>query len=126
MSDRGLILFAHGARDPRWAVPFEAMAQHIRSRQPGRPVTLAFLEFMTPDLEQAAGTLVQAGCRQIDLVPMFLGSGGHVRKDLPAKLDALQLQHAGTSFTLHPAIGEVDSVLRAMAEAALALAGAAA
>ena len=28
----GLILFAHGARDPRWAEPFEAVAARVRER----------------------------------------------------------------------------------------------
>jgi sirohydrochlorin cobaltochelatase len=30
----GLILFAHGARDPRWAAPFEAVAARIRAQRP--------------------------------------------------------------------------------------------
>jgi sirohydrochlorin ferrochelatase len=28
---QGLILFAHGARDPRWAAPFEAVAARVRA-----------------------------------------------------------------------------------------------
>ena len=27
---RGLLLFAHGARDPRWALPFEDVAARVR------------------------------------------------------------------------------------------------
>jgi len=46
----GLILFAHGARDPRWALPFEAVAARVRAQRPGVPVRLAFLEFMAPTL----------------------------------------------------------------------------
>jgi sirohydrochlorin ferrochelatase len=30
----GLILFAHGARDPRWAEPFEAVAARMCARGP--------------------------------------------------------------------------------------------
>jgi sirohydrochlorin cobaltochelatase len=30
----GLILFAHGARDPRWAEPFLAIAERIRVADP--------------------------------------------------------------------------------------------
>jgi sirohydrochlorin cobaltochelatase len=46
----GLILFAHGARDPRWATPFEAVAAAVRAARPGLPVRLAFLAFMSPTL----------------------------------------------------------------------------
>ena len=80
---QGLILFAHGARDPRWAAPFQDMAARIQRARPGVPLRLAFLEFMTPHLPQAAAELVADGCTRIDLLPLFLGSGGHVRKDLP-------------------------------------------
>ena len=31
-----IVLFAHGARDPRWAEPFEAIAARIRAAAPGR------------------------------------------------------------------------------------------
>jgi sirohydrochlorin cobaltochelatase len=54
---------------------------------------------------------------------MFLGAGGHVRKDLPLLLDELRQAHPGLSVTLQPAIGEIDSVVAAMAQAALAQLG---
>lgn len=117
----GLILFAHGARDPRWSAPFEAMAAHIRTRDPDRTLRLAYLEFMTPNLADAAAELVAQGCSHIDLMPVFLGVGGHVRSDLPRLLGELQQRHAGVAFTLHPAVGEIGSVVRAMADATLDL-----
>ena len=117
----GLILFAHGARDPRWAAPFEAVAARLRRAHADVPVRLAFLEFMRPTLPEAGAELVAAGCSQVAVLPMFLGAGGHVRKDLPLLLDAMQAAHPATAFTLHAAIGEIDSVVAAMAEAAAAL-----
>ncbi len=81
---RGLLLLAHGARDPSWAAPFEAVAQRIRSREPGLSVELGYLEFMAPGLVGAGDTLAGLGCGHVDVVPLFLGAGGHVRKDLPA------------------------------------------
>jgi len=117
---RGLILFAHGARDPRWAIPFEAVAERVRTLQPGAAVRLAYLEFMSPNLPEAGAELARAGCTHIEVVPMFLGAGGHVRKDLPALLDAMRAAHPGLQLTLHTAVGEIDSVMAAMAEAAVA------
>ena len=116
----GLILFAHGARDPRWAAPFEAVAAAVRAARPGLPVRLAFLEFMAPTLPEAGAGLAAAGCTHITVLPMFLGAGGHVRKDLPLLLDELRAAHSGLVVTLQPAIGEIDSVVAAMAAAALA------
>jgi len=118
---RGVLLFAHGARDPRWAEPFEAVAQRVRRRDPALAVRLAFLEFMTPNLREAGEELAAAGCARVDVLPLFLGAGGHVRKDLPELLAELRAAHAGITWHLRHAIGEVDSVIDAMADAALRL-----
>lgn len=119
---QAIILFAHGARDPAWAAPFEAVAAALRAQAPGVTVQLAFLEFMTPTLPAAGAALALQGCTSVTVVPLFLGAGGHVRKDLPVLLDTLRKDHPGTQWRLSPAIGEVESVTRAMADAAWVLA----
>jgi sirohydrochlorin cobaltochelatase len=116
----GVLLFAHGARDSRWALPFEDVAERVRTRAPGVPVELAFLEFMTPGLVEAGHRLAGAGCERIEVVPLFLGAGGHVRKDIPALLAELEAVHPQVHWMLRPAIGELDSVIEAMAQAAIA------
>lgn len=118
----GVLLFAHGARDPAWAAPFEGVAARLRARAPDLQVALGFLEFMRPSLAEAGTALARAGCRQVRVVPLFLGAGGHVRKDLPALLEALRVAQPECSFSLAPAVGELDAVVGAMAEAARALA----
>ena len=115
----GLVLFAHGARDPRWALPFEAVAERVRAQRPGVPVRLAFLEFMSPSLPEAGAELAAAGCARVEVLPLFLGAGGHVRKDLPLLMDALRAAHPACSYTLHAAVGEVDCVVDAMADVAV-------
>ena len=115
----GLILFAHGARDARWALPFEAVAARVQAQRPATPLRLAYLEFMSPTLPEAGAELAAAGCSRIQVLPMFLGAGGHVRQDLPLLIDALTAAHPGLSVRLLPAVGEIDSVSAAMAAAAL-------
>ncbi|MFN9708452.1 MAG: sirohydrochlorin chelatase [Burkholderiales bacterium] len=113
----GILLFAHGARDPRWAAPFEAVAEHIQALEPSAPVRLAFLEFMSPDLLEAGQELADKGCQRITIAPLFLGAGGHVRKDLPLLLEQLRQRHPQVKWFLIPAIGEMSSVSDAMAHA---------
>ena len=76
---------------------------------------------MTPTLAEASEQLIDAGCDCIHVVPLFLGAGGHVRKDLPELLAQFALRHPRVEFELHPAIGEVEEVVDAMARAALTL-----
>jgi sirohydrochlorin cobaltochelatase len=118
MTSRGLLLFAHGARDARWAEPFDEVARRARLREPAWQVQLAFLEFMAPGLAEAGDRLAEAGCGEVDIVPLFLGAGGHVRKDLPLLVDALRAAHPQVQWRLQSAIGEQDSVIEAMAVAA--------
>lgn len=118
---RGLILFAHGARDPRWAEPFEAIAAAVRSRAPDVDVRLAFLELMTPDLPTVADAMVADGCTRIDILPLFLGTGGHLRRDLPPLVDAIKARHVSVNVALHSAVGEAQALIAAMANHAIAL-----
>ncbi|NBO77154.1 MAG: cobalamin biosynthesis protein CbiX, partial [Betaproteobacteria bacterium] len=105
-----LILFAHGARDPRWAQPFEAVAAELSRLCPDESVQLAYLEFMSPGLLEAAEAAVARGAQQVRVVPLFLGAGGHVRKDLPELLQTLRARHPMVHFELEQAIGERDEV----------------
>ena len=117
----GLLLFAHGARDARWAQPFEQVVAAVRAARPAVPVRLAFLEIMAPDIHVAGADLVAQGCEQIDVLPLFLGAGGHTRKDLPPLLETLRATHVGVTFNLHPAVGEAPALIAAIAAHALAL-----
>jgi sirohydrochlorin cobaltochelatase len=117
----GLLLIAHGARSPEWAAPFHDMASRIRAARPSVPVELAFLELMSPTLVEAGSRLAAAGCTSVEVLPLFLGGGGHVRRDLPQLIEELRAAHPGLRCTLHTAVGELDSVLQAMADAAAAL-----
>ena len=120
---RAIVLFAHGARDPRWAEPFEAVAGRVRATAPGCKVALAFLELMTPTLSEAVDALLADGASRIDVVPLFLGTGGHLRGDLPPLVDAIRAAHPGVEVRLHDAIGESAAVIDAIARAAVGAAG---
>src|SRR5262245_7696055 len=80
--DHALILFAHGARDARWAQTLQVLRQAVLARRPESLVELAFLEFQTPTLSDALASAVAAGCSRIDIAPVFWASGGHVTNDV--------------------------------------------
>jgi len=116
----GLVLFAHGARDARWSEPFERLRRKVESARPGTPVRLAYLELMTPDLATAVAELVGVGCRSLRVVPIFLGQGGHVRRDLPALVQAVADRYPEIGIYLVEAVGENDAVLDGIAAACVA------
>ena len=112
-----LILFAHGARDPEWANPMRRVQAAIRQRVSDMPVELAFLEFLTPNLPEAAAQLVTQGCEKIVVMPMFIARGGHLKNDLPGIIELLRSTYPTVEFSLGGAIGEDEMVVQAMAVA---------
>ncbi len=112
---QALVLFAHGARDPRWAIPFERLAERARQLRPDTYVSLAFLELMEPRLPERVAELVQNGVTQVSVVPVFLGQGGHVLRDLPPLLDELRETYPELDIRLSKAVGESNAVQEAIA-----------
>jgi sirohydrochlorin cobaltochelatase len=102
---QGVILFGHGARDPQWAGPMERVRSRMVERAPTLQVELAFMEFLSPTLEEAADRLVAAGVE---------------KRDVPALVDALRRRHPGCRVSLAVAVGEAEPVVAAMADYALA------
>ena len=116
MGKRALVLFAHGARAASWAEPFERLRGMVQARTPGVHVALAFLELMEPRLLELVEALVEGGTTAITVVPVFLGQGGHVLRDLPRIVEQMQLEHPSVAFTLAGAVGEDPEVLKAMTD----------
>lgn len=116
---RAIILFAHGARDPEWASPIRRVEASIRRFSPEVLVDIAFLEFMSPDLRQCTGRLVDSGARRITIVPMFIAQGGHLKREVPGLVEGLRSTWPNVEFSLARAIGEEEEVVLAMATATL-------
>jgi sirohydrochlorin cobaltochelatase len=113
---RALVLFAHGARSAAWAAPFERLRDLAQARLPDCEVSLAFLELMEPRLPDRVAQLAAAGVTEVTVVPVFLGQGGHLLRDLPQLVDGLRAAHPGVSFNVVGAIGEDPGVLAAMTD----------
>ncbi len=115
MSYDALILFAHGARDRSWAAPFERILARVRADAPQCDAMLAFLEFIEPDLPAAIVAQAAKGHRAIRVVPLFLGPGGHLRRELPQLLEAARRAHPGVTIDATPPAGEDAGVIDALA-----------
>jgi sirohydrochlorin cobaltochelatase len=120
-ASRAIILFAHGARDRRWSQTLSTLQQLVQRRAPDARVAVAFLEFQPPTLEAVLDEAVAAGCRQIDVMPVFWASGGHVANDVPPLMDACRRRHPGLRLTMLPVLSELPGLLEFVADAATRL-----
>lgn len=111
-SRRALILFAHGSSDPAWALPFERIRAAMQARTPNVTITLAYLERMSPSLPDAVAALGEVDVIQI--APLFLGVGGHMRNDFPALVSEAQAR-TRASVSVLPTLGEAPEITDAIA-----------
>jgi sirohydrochlorin cobaltochelatase len=114
MSSTAVILFAHGAREPEWARPLEAVRDRLRAD--GTRAELAFLEVMSPTLGEAAARLAGEGFAAVVVVPLFLAQGKHLKRELPEMVEKIRKRHAKTEFRVTPAIGDDPQVVAAIAD----------
>ncbi|SES66511.1 sirohydrochlorin chelatase [Marinobacter segnicrescens] len=98
-----ILLLAHGSSDRRWCETFEALAAPTLDSLPEARV--AYMELAEPSLEAEVEKAVAEGITDIRVVPLFLAAGRHLRKDVPAMLDAYR-DRLGVQVTLLPPIGE--------------------
>ena len=115
----GVIVFAHGSRDPLWRLPVEAVARRIAQADPQARVACAYLELSEPDLPSAAAALIDSGATHLRVLPLFFGMGKHAREDLPVLMQQLAAQHAGVQCECLPAAGEDPRLAELLAQIAL-------
>lgn len=111
----GLVLFAHGARDTEWALPFRDIAARVSAARPDLSVKLAFLEFQPPALADAVSELIARGHGTIHVAPLFMAQGGHLKHDVPELLAGIRSRHPALKLELLPAIGDVADLRDAIA-----------
>jgi sirohydrochlorin cobaltochelatase len=114
MKKHALILFAHGARDPEWAMPFEKIRALVSTQRPDLVVELAYLELMTPRLAEAIDRVAGSGVSDVTVAPLFMAQGGHLKDDVPRLLAEVERRHPDVKMRLLPAVGEVDALLNAI------------
>ena len=112
---RGIVLFAHGAREAQWAEPFSRIRERVRAARPEYPIELAFLELMTPTLEQAIASVIAEGALAVTVYPLFMAQGGHLKQDLPRILESIRESYPHVPISLESAVGEVPEILDAIA-----------
>lgn len=115
VAGRAVILLAHGSRDPEWARPLRRLRRRLRSRLPATPIELAFLELAPPTFDEALARLARRGAARVTVVPLFLGRGRHLGRDVASLLARAKKRHPDVALEALPALGDAPAVLEAIA-----------
>lgn len=117
--DSVLVLAAHGSRDPAWGRPLEALVDALRRHAGHDRVTLAYVQFASPTLEDVVADAARSGARRVHVLPLFMTAEGHVERDIRPAVEALRRTHADLEVTLLPPVGQLPSFERLLADIAL-------
>ena len=119
--EAAVVLLAHGSRDEAWRAWFEKLAASLAASLGEGRVRAAYLQLSPPTLLEAVTAAAKEGFRQIAVLPLFISAGGHVMRDVPEQVSAVQEQWSDLEITILPRIGEepgfVELVERLVREA---------
>ncbi|HYA65354.1 MAG TPA: CbiX/SirB N-terminal domain-containing protein [Burkholderiaceae bacterium] len=115
-----IILFAHGAKDARWALPLQQLQRALALARPQLLVQIAFLELQEPSLAQSLATVAAAGCRRIDVAPIFWSQGGHMARELPQMVQEFAAREPGVIIRVLPVLSELPGMEQFLAQVILA------
>lgn len=98
----GIVLFAHGSSVDQANRGVHDLARQVQDAGPYGYVRAAFLEQAEPSLSAALAEAVEAGLRQIIVIPFFLTMGVHLRRDLPKLVAAEKKKYPGLKIQVGP------------------------
>lgn len=82
-----LLIAGHGTRLAEGEQACHQLADLVRRKLPDVPVSVGFVELSEPSIPQALISALRAHGERAVVVPLMLGTGGHVRSDIPGFID---------------------------------------
>jgi sirohydrochlorin cobaltochelatase len=96
----------------------DAVAQRIPLAASRHAGALRLPRAHRADLPAAVQELAEMGAGSVNVVPMFLGAGRHVREDLPELMERLRTRFPDITLELQQPVGEDARLLDVLAEIA--------
>ena len=97
-----LVIAGHGTRVNAGADAATALVEKVRGLLPDVRVEAGFVELTPPTIDAALDTVLTDATSAV-VVPLMIGTGGHVRDDIPEAIDASRARHleATVVYTRH-------------------------
>ena len=112
----GILVVGHGSRRQEANDDVREATRQIARRGPFACVEPAFLEIVSPTIEEGFATLVERGASHVIIHPYFLSPGRHTRGDIPFNVHAAASQHPGVTYQITEPLAAHDLVIAASIE----------
>jgi sirohydrochlorin ferrochelatase len=108
---KSLLVVAHGSRRQESNHEVRQLVGQLRDLQsPYERIDCAFLELAEPSIPGGLRNLIEAGSRDVVVVPYFLSAGRHVAADIPGEVEAVRKEHPEVSIQLAPYLGAAPGI----------------
>ena len=112
----GILVVGHGSRRQEANDDVREATRQIARRGPFACVEPAFLEIVSPTIEEGFATLLERGASHVIIHPYFLSPGRHTRGDIPFNVHAAASQHPGVTYQITEPLAAHDLVIAASIE----------
>jgi len=104
---RALLVVAHGSRRAASNDEVRALTEQLRPQAESEfaYVACAFLELADPLIPDGLQQCLQAGAKEVILLPYFLSAGRHVSEDIPNIVGEFTQDHPELDVRIAPYLG---------------------
>ena len=109
---KALIILAHGSRRQESNKEIITLAKEVKiiAGNEYKIIEPAYLEIVDPTLLQSIDQVVEAGISDITVLPYFLNSGNHVKRDIPAMIETATYKYPECRFKISAFIGKFEGM----------------
>lgn len=108
-----LVIAGHGTRVNAGADAATTLVEKVRGLLPGVRVEAGFVELTPPTIDAALDTVL-ADATSAVVVPLMIGTGGHVRDDIPEAIDASRARHLAATVVYTRHLGSPKALVNAV------------
>ncbi|MDF1508536.1 sirohydrochlorin chelatase [Robertmurraya sp. DFI.2.37] len=113
---KAILYVGHGTRSKRGALEAKMFIESIMKKIPIQIQEMSFLELTSPSIDKGFHQCIARGATEIMIVPIFLLSAGHMKKDIPDVICRLKKKYPTVQVTIGNAFGVQTEILDALAQ----------
>ncbi len=102
-----LIILAHGSRRQESNLEIKTLTEKVKqiAGDEYELIEYAYLELAEPSLLQSIDATINSGASSITILPYFLNSGNHVKRDIPVIVQTAKEKHLNCKFKVSNCVG---------------------
>lgn len=108
-----LVIAGHGTRVNAGAEACAVLVEKVRGLLPGVRVEAGFVELTPPTIDVALDMVLDEASAAV-VVPLMIGTGGHVRSDIPEAIDTSKARHVDATVVYTRHLGSPAPLLAAI------------